>query len=209
MKCLGLIPARLGSERIPRKNMIDLGGKPLIEWTINTAVESSAFDALVVSTDSAEILEVAKHNGCGTILRPSSLAQSDTPMIDVLRHACELFPADVLVLLQPTSPFRSAEDIVLSKKLLADSGGDSVISVGTPPPDFCFERGHAHRLRPAQNIVIANGALYLITREHLSLGDWYSGLNYAYEMPPERSIDIDTQMDLTIARALVKNAKTG
>lgn len=208
MKCLGLIPARLGSERIPRKNVTELGGKPLIQWTINSAIESSMFDALVVSTDSQEIADIAKASGCGTILRPSSLAESDTPMLPVVTHAVQQFPADIVVLLQPTSPFRTAEDIILSKKLLVETGGDAVISVSTPQPDFCFERGHASRLRPAKNIAVANGALYLITREHLAVGDWYNGVTYAYEMPPARSLDIDTQMDLTIARALVKNAKT-
>ena len=205
MKCLGVIPARLGSQRLPRKNLIDLGGKPLIEWTINAAVESAAFDDLVVTTDSDEIASAVRHLPVRVVIRPAKLAENSTPMLPVVKHAAAKSTADIVVLLQPTSPFRSAEDIVLAIELLERTGGDSVISVGAPEKDFCFERGHALRLRMARNIVVANGALYLITKEHLKVGDWYNGLTYAYEMPPDRSIDIDTEMDLTIARAMVTN----
>lgn len=206
MKTLGLIPARLGSQRLPRKNLIDLGGKPLIQWTIEAAVQSMAFDEIVVTTDAMEIAEVAVKHGLKRLMRPSSLADNDVEMLPVVRHAAQFNQQmDLIVLLQPTSPFRTAEDIVLAKQLMLETGGDAVISVSAPQPDFCFERGHALRLRPAKNIVVANGALYLITKEHLKGGDWYNGVTYAYEMPPDRSIDIDTQMDLTIARAMVKN----
>ena len=208
---LGLIPARFGSERLPRKNLADLGGKPLIHWTIHAAIESQAFDDLAVSTDSVEIAGICVGTGARVIKRPEDLAQANTPMMPVVQHAFDKSNGgfDIVVLLQPTSPFRSAEDINVSIELLKRTGGDAVISVSTPQPDFCFERGHAQRLRPARNIVVANGALYLITKDHLKVGDWYNGLTYAYEMPPNRSIDIDTEMDLTIARAMVKNGPFG
>jgi CMP-N,N'-diacetyllegionaminic acid synthase len=205
MKVLGVIPARLGSQRLPRKNLIDLGGKPLIHWTIEAAVESAAFDDLVVSTDSDDIAQAVDHLPVRVVKRPTNLAENVTPMLPVVQHAAAKSTADVVVLLQPTSPFRTAEDIALALELLERTGGDAVISVGAPEPDFCFERGHALRLRPARNIVVANGALYLITKDHLKVGDWYNGLTYAYEMPADRSIDIDTEMDLTIARAMVAN----
>jgi CMP-N-acetylneuraminic acid synthetase len=207
MKVLALIPARIGSQRLPRKNLLDLGGKPLLRWTIDVAKESMVFVDIVVSTDAHEISTLAKANGVFPLIRPTSLADSVAPMLPVVRHAANNFPGDIIVLLQPTSPFRSVEDIHGSLELMKNSGGDAVISVGVPEPDYCFERGHAQRLREAKNIVVANGALYLITREHLMVGDWYNGITYAYEMPPERSLDIDTEMDITIARAMVKSGQ--
>lgn len=204
MNVLALIPARIGSQRTPRKNLMDLGGKPLLQWSIDRAIESMAFNDIVVSTDAHEIAELAKKGGATPLIRPSSLSDNSAPMLPVVRHAAGLYPkADIIVLLQPTSPFRTAEDINASLELMKSSGGDAVISVATPGPDYCFERRHAQRLREAKNIVVANGALYLITREHLMCGDWYNGVSYAYEMPSERSLDIDTEMDFTIARAMV------
>lgn len=207
MKVLGLIPARIGSQRLPRKNLLDLGGKPLIQWTIDIAKESMMFNDIVVSTDAHEISTLAKASGVTPLIRPASLADSIAPMLPVVRHVASNFPGDIIVLLQPTSPFRSVDDIRGSLELMTASGGDAVISVAAPEPDYCFERGHAQRLRAAKNIVMANGALYLITREHLMVGDWYNGVTYAFEMPPERSLDIDTEMDITIARAMVKSGQ--
>src|SRR5882672_8165556 len=193
MKVLGLIPARIGSERLPRKNLLVLGGKPLLQWTIDVAKESMIFTDIVVSTDAHEISSLAKASDVTPLIRQASLADSNAPMLPVVRHAANNFKADIIVLLQPTSPFRSVADIRGSLELMKSSGGDAVISVGVPEPDYCFERRHAQRLREAKNIVVANGALYLITREHLMVGDWYNGVTYAYEMPPERSLDIDTE----------------
>lgn len=204
MNILALIPARIGSQRVPRKNIADLGGKPLIQWSIDRAKESMIFNDIVVSTDSHEIAEIAKKSDVSPLIRPSSLGDSSAPMLPVVRHAAGAYPkADIIVLLQPTSPFRTVDDIQGALALMKGTGGDAVISVAVPEPDYCFVRGHAERLREAKNIVVANGALYFITRDHLMCGDWYDGVTYAFEMPVERSLDIDTDMDLTIARAMV------
>ncbi len=205
MTILGLIPARAGSQRLPRKNTADLGGVPLIEWTINAAINSELFDTIAVSTDDNEIAAIAEDTGCLVIDRPSELSSSETEMLPVVKHARVICPADVIILLQPTSPFRSAEDINLAYEQLRTFKADSVISVSPAPRALAFEVGHASRLREAKNIVVPNGALYLITKEHLDTGgDWYDGLVYSYLMPKERSLDIDTQFDLDVARMMVE-----
>ena len=204
MTILGLIPARAGSQRLPRKNLADLGGIPLIEWTINAAKMSKLFDNIAVTTDDSEIAYIARNRGCTVIERPAELARAETEMLPVVKHARVMCPADTIVLLQPTSPFRSAEDITLAYEMFRSFKADSVISVSPAPKALAFEVGFSNRLREAKNIVVPNGALYLITKEHLDTGgDWYNGVAYSYLMPKERSLDIDTQYDLDIARMMV------
>jgi len=205
MTVMGLIPARYGSQRIPRKNIADLGGIPLIQWTINAAKASGIFDVLAISTDDSEVAEIAKLNNCLLIERPKELARAETEMLPVVKHARKAVPlAEAIVLLQPTSPFRTAEDVKLSYQQLKTYKADSIVSVVSAPQALAFEVGHAQRLREAKNIVVPNGALYLITTEHLdSGGDWYDGYAYAYVMPKERSIDIDVHFDLEMARLML------
>ncbi len=205
---LGLIPARSGSERLPSKNTIDLGGKPLIAWTIQAAKESAKFDRLVCSTDDHGTAAVAKQYGCEVIERPKDLAQADSTSISVLLHARSQIYSDRICLLQPTSPFRQASDVVNCFHMLDYTGCDAVVSVTEAPQDLAFDFGLGNRLRPKQNTVVCNGAIYLITTEHLAnKGDWYNGVTYGYLMPKHRSLDIDTKADLEQARAyLVQEA---
>ena len=207
MRVLGIIPARGGSKRCPRKNIADLGGRPLIDWTIQAAVESDVFTALLVSTEDKEIAQVAESCGCSVWDRPPHLARDDTPSLDVvmdvvMAHGVGHF--DVIHLLQPTSPFRAASDIGDAHDMLTRSGGDAVVSVIDLPQDNVFEVGHAWRMRPRPSLVVPNGAIYAITGDALSRGeDWYSGVTYAYKMPRERSLDIDTPLDLEVARLMM------
>lgn len=199
---LGLIPARSGSERLPGKNTIDLGGQPLIAWTIKVAKESALFDRLVVSTDDHGVAAVARSYHCEVIDRPKEIAQADSDSISVVRHACAGMAVGEICLLQPTSPFRSMADIDNSLKLLNTTEGDAVVSVTHAPNDLVFDLGLGNRLRPKQNVMVCNGAIYWITAKHLrDGGDWYNGVTYAYYMPKERSLDIDTKADLERARA--------
>ena len=114
MKTLALIPARGGSKGIPRKNLLPIAGKPLIAWTITAALRSNLLDAVVVSTDDAEIAEVAQRFGAQVpCMRPLDLAQDHTPGIDPVFHALAKLPDfDAVLLLQPTSPVRHAQAIV-------------------------------------------------------------------------------------------------
>ncbi len=110
---LGLIPARGGSKGIPRKNIQPIAGKPLIAWTIEAA-RTAGLANVVVSTEDAEIAEVAREWGAEVpFMRPSELAADDTPGIEPVLHAIELLPDyEGVLLLQPTSPLRSSEDIL-------------------------------------------------------------------------------------------------
>lgn len=107
MKIIGLIPARGGSKGIPNKNVKDIYGKPLIMWTIERALESKMLDKVIVSTDSKEIARIAITNGVEVDMRPAELATDSASTQDVMKYILNKEPADILVLLQPTSPCRS------------------------------------------------------------------------------------------------------
>lgn len=209
MKVLGVVPARGGSKRAPGKNIADLGGRPLLCWTLETARQSNLFDCVVVTSDDDDILNTAKAYWPWVTLHKRSplLARDDTPMLPVVQDVYHNYPAEVVVTLQPTSPFRTSEDLLNAYEMLRDSGGDSVFSVTEAPDDLVFQVQHANRLRQLPNIVVPNGALFLITGEALDQGlDWFDGVAYGYRMPKDRSIDIDTALDLEIARMIVEKS---
>lgn len=207
---LGLIPARGGSERLPGKNTIDLGGKPLIAWTIEVAKASGMFDRLICSTDDHGTAAVAERYGCEVLERPRELAQADSSSLDVVLHANSKVRSDQICLLQPTSPFRSVDDILASCELMALRNADAVVSVTEAQENafLAFDLGLANRLRAKPGVFVCNGAIYLITGEHLlNRGNWYNGITYGHVMPKDRSLDIDTKADLERARScLVKEA---
>lgn len=140
---LGIITARGGSKGVPRKNIKDLGGKPLIAWTIEAAKESGVFSRIILSTDDEEIAEVGKkYDAEIPFMRPSELAQDTTPTLPVLIHAVnwlkenDNFYPDYTVILQPTVPFRQGWHLHEAVKLLESSGAGSVVSVCEVPGDF-------------------------------------------------------------------------
>lgn len=149
MKILGLIPARGGSKGVPNKNIKSLGGKPLIHYTIEAALPCSDISQLVVSTDSAAIAEVSRTAGAAVpFMRPDELATDSSPSIDTVIHAVEWFQEkgehfDAVCLLQPTSPFRTAEDIQKAVVVFKEQAADSLISVREVPhqynPHWVFE----------------------------------------------------------------------
>jgi len=138
LNVLAIIPARGGSKRLPGKNIKPLLGKPLINWTIEQALQCHYFDKVIVSTDCKKIAEVAKEKGASVpFIRPDSLSQDRTPSIDVVEHALDFFSLkqeyfDVLVLLEPTSPLRTAKDLNNAMTLFIDHYDtyDALISVG-------------------------------------------------------------------------------
>src|SRR5688572_26839924 len=142
MGLFGLIPARGGSKGIPGKNIATCGGRPLIGWTCEAATHSTRLETTILSTDSDEIARVAREWGIeAPFMRPSELAQDDTPSIDVMQHALGWLDesgADVtgLVLLQPTSPLRTSAHIDAAVKVFTESGADSVVSVVKVPHNF-------------------------------------------------------------------------
>lgn len=219
MKVLGLIPARGGSKSIVNKNLVDLGGSPLIKWTIDAASKSS-LSRVVVSTENQEIAQVCRRLGAEVpFVRPDSLANDDAQSIDVVLHALDALDEqfDAVMLLQPTSPFRTHEDINMA--LTMNHDGSSVISVvpvdGTHPARMKFiENGllvdppfvEEVENMPRQNLrpmYIRNGAIYLTTVSDLKSRTFKGNKSRALVMSKERSLNIDSQFDLLVARAMI------
>ena len=154
---LGLVPARGGSKGVPRKNIRLLAGRPLLEYTARAAIESEVLDRVVLSTDSEEIAGIGRRVGLDVpFMRPAALAEDDTPMIAVVRHAIDALDergwrADIVVLLQPTSPLRRPEHVRAAVRLLRDTNADAVVTVVEMPrhlsPDYVM-RIEDGRLKP-------------------------------------------------------------
>jgi N-acylneuraminate cytidylyltransferase/CMP-N,N'-diacetyllegionaminic acid synthase len=221
LKILALIPARGGSKGIPRKNIKPLAGKPLIGWTIEAALQSGSIASVVVSTEDEEIAEVARRHGAQVpFLRPAELAQDNTPSIDPVLHAIDQFKQhDFLLLLQPTSPLRTVEDIDACIRLAADNGAQSVVSVSEPGthPYWMYRLGPDQRLTPLLEVepvsrrqdlppvYAPNGAIYLVHIESLRRHRRFvTTESMAYIMPPERSVDLDNMLDWKLAELLFK-----
>lgn len=224
---VGVITARGGSKVIPGKNIRPMAGKPMIAWTIEAALRSKGLDRVIVSTDDAAIAHVSRQCGAEVpFLRPAELAGDTSSHISVIEHAlgwlagCDGRPPEYLLLLQPTSPLRTAEDIEAIIAVAANRGARAVISVCEPShhpfglkkitpegtlADF-MPSGLAYARRQDFPPVFAvNGALYLcqssvILQEHtLEPPD-----ALPYIMPVERSLDVDTLWDFELAEMILE-----
>jgi CMP-N,N'-diacetyllegionaminic acid synthase len=139
---LAIVPARGGSKAIPSKNIKPLGGKPLIQWAAEAARESGLFDKIVLSTDSPEIAKVGRSVGLEVpFLRPADIATDASPMLPVIRHALahyekEGYVPDVVILLQPTSPFRKPQTLREASRRIVGEGFDSVVGVRRVPDEY-------------------------------------------------------------------------
>jgi CMP-N-acetylneuraminic acid synthetase len=147
LKGCAIIPARGGSKDIPKKNIKPLRGKPLITYTIDYAKKSRCINKVVVSTEDEEIAEISRKYGAEVMERPENLAKGESPTIDVIFHVLKIlkmknYNPDIVVLLQPTSPLRSAKDIDNAIKLFLDSDCESVVSVYAVkhPPYWSFKK---------------------------------------------------------------------
>ena len=129
-KFLAIIPARGGSKRLPRKNVLDLCGKPLIAYTIEAALKSKYIDKVIVSSDDEEILNISSNFGADIIKRPIDLANDTATTFDTIKHTIDNFEkCDYIVLLQPTSPLRNEKHIDEAIELLKEKNADAVVSV--------------------------------------------------------------------------------
>jgi CMP-N,N'-diacetyllegionaminic acid synthase len=219
---LGLVPARGGSKGAPGKNIRSIGGKPMIAWTIEAARASHHIDRLVLSSDDQAIIDIAVECGCeAPFVRPAELASDHADSMSVIRHAMEMLPQqfDYVVLLQPTSPLRRAEDIDGAIERCVDHGAPACVSVCEPDksPYWMLRldgKGAVHPLFPADQIphrrqdspsVFAlNGAVYVARSEHLRLGGTFLVPGaVGYPMPKERSFDVDTELDIAIVSFLL------
>jgi CMP-N,N'-diacetyllegionaminic acid synthase len=219
---LAVITARGGSKGLPRKNVLDAAGKPMVAWSIEAAHGSRFIDRAILSSEDPEIMEIATKAGCEVpFTRPPELALDDSSIYDVLFHAIDSLDQryDFCVLLQATSPLRVSIDIDACIELCLDSGAPACVSVSQSPkhPSLYFDlvangRLCAHAGRPdnterRQNLPAAyalNGAVYVARpswlREQRSfIGEQTRG----HVMPLERSLDVDSALDLTLVRALL------
>jgi N-acylneuraminate cytidylyltransferase/CMP-N,N'-diacetyllegionaminic acid synthase len=222
--------AREGSKGIPRKNLKPLLGKPLIHYTIKAVQESGIFDRFILSTDSQEIGDVAENYGVEVpFLRPKELAQDDSCALDAIEHALKWVEAndkryDYVQYIFPTAPLRTAEDILNGIEILFGKNADMVISVcqtshpawwaNILPSDYSlkgfvkpeFRRKNKQELPMTYRI---NGAIYVAKWDvFYEKKDWLEQETYAYIMPPERSIDIDSALDFKLAELLLEGRLT-
>jgi CMP-N,N'-diacetyllegionaminic acid synthase len=218
---LAIIPARGGSKRLPRKNILDLAGKPLISWSINAGLKSQYIDRVVVTSDSAEILEISEKIGADVLQRPRDLASDVSTTFDAIKHSIDnLNRYDYIVLLQPTSPLRNENHIDEAIELLGEKNADAVISVcktGHSPllsntlPDNGSMEGFVHenlknkRSQDLEEFFIINGAIY-ICETNLLLKEKSFLLRsniFSYRMKREDSVDIDDRVDFVVAESFL------
>jgi len=222
-KVLAIIPARGGSKRLPHKNILDLNGKPLIAWTIETAKKSKFIDKLIVSTDDDKIAEISKKYGAEVpFIRPENLSSDTTTSVDVILHTINFYNEkkiqfDYVLLLQPTSPLRTNEDINNAFNLLNDKT-KAVVSVcetehsplwsNTLPADLSMKDFIKPEIRNMRSQDLPkyyrlNGAVYLADIEYFI---YYKGFlgdeTKALIMLQEKSIDIDSEVDFVLAGLL-------
>ena len=221
-KILGVITARGGSKGIPGKNIKELCGKPLIAYTVLAAKQSQYLTRTIVSTDYENIAEVAKkYGGDVPFLRPTDLSGDKSTSISVVQHAISWLKEkngenyDYLMILQPTSPLRTAQDIDECIKLIVDTDADSVMGM-YELTDFSLKKlkriedgiilplledeGKTSSMRQdSEKIYKRNCAIYLTKIEHVMKGDLFGAISRAYVMPEERSIDINKPIDFELA----------
>lgn len=226
--CVALITARGGSKGLPGKNIRLIGGKPLIVWTIEAALRSRSLERVIVSTDSEEIAVVARNAGAEVpFLRPAELARDDSPHILSSHHVLQWLAAhdqarpDYLMLLQPTSPFRTTSDIDAALALADEKSAIAVVSVSEAhlhplktyrlsaegtlvpfiPNDITYRRRQA--LPP---VYCENGAIYLNRSDSLLTDRTYIPAGaIPYVMPAERALDIDSAWDALVADAILRD----
>ncbi len=226
MKNLAIIPARSGSKGVPDKNIRELNDKPLLAYSIESAINSEIFSEVMVSTDSEKYADIAKKYGASVPFLRSDENSNDTAdswsvVKEVVREYEKVGEKyDTICLLQPTSPFRNASDIVESYKLYEEKASVAVISVcemehtplwsNTLPEDNSLngfiKRKSGGRRQDSDKYYRLNGAIYIVSTAELFRDTYfYREGSYAYVMPNERSIDIDTEMDFMYADFLMKN----
>lgn len=226
-RILGIIPARGGSKRIPRKNLYPLAGKPLIAYAIETASSARLLTRTIVSTDDPEIRRTAEALGGDVpFLRPPEISGDESPSVDFVMHVLgEICSAgankfDYVCVVEPTAPLRTSQDIDAALSLLIAEGTDSLISL--TPVDYSSpvrlrvvrqSRVHpwvpglwqeGHRQPDLEQVYRPGGGLFacrtdVILRERSLIGHSQCG----YVLPPERGVDIDTLLDLEFAEFLM------
>lgn len=222
---LAIIPARGGSKRLPRKNVLDLCGKPLIAWSIEAGLKSKYVDKVIATSDDDEILNISKKFGADIIKRPIELANDTATTFDAIKHTIENFEKyDYIVLLQPTSPIRNEKHIDEAIESLEAKKADAVVSVcemdhsplwsNTLPKDnsmsnFLRDEVLNKRSQDLEKYYRLNGAIYICKTDKLleNKGFFLKDTIFAYIMDRESSVDIDEKLDFVIAELLLNKYK--
>lgn len=220
-----LIPARGGSKRLPRKNVKSLAGKPLIAWSIETALASSYVDRVIVSTDNEEIKQISEQYGAEIpFLRPENLSNDTASSFDVVKHAIDFLdikkPNQLIVLLQPTSPLRLSTEINEALEFFIKKNAKGVVSISETEhsplwtntlPENCnmsnFIRPEVQGKR-SQDLPIfyrLNGSIYIYeTLSLLEKGKVFFDENvFGFKTSTDTAVDIDTELDFMIAETIM------
>jgi len=222
---LAIIPARGGSKRLPQKNILPLHGKPLIAWTIEAGLNSQYIDRVVVSTDCEDIAKVARDFGADVpFIRPSAIATDAASTDSVILHFLSTLSVDtnpdIVVILQPTSPLRTEQDIDQALRLLIDKQCEGVVSVcecehspfwsNTLPADknmgaFINKDIKGKRSQDLPSCYRLNGAVYAFTSDSIidKQGISYTEYVFSFIMPGSRSVDIDHELDFRLAEVIL------
>ncbi len=226
---IAIIPARSGSKGVKDKNIRELLGKPLLAYSIEAAEKSGCFDNIFVSTDDERYALIAEKYGADASFLRSEETSSDTAdswsvvreVIDRLKIQGKRY--DNIMLLQPTSPLRTEQDIISSFDLMTLKNANAILSIteaehsplwcNTIEEDLCMDhfRNEKYAKYPRQMLpkyYRMNGAIYLLKTEELYKQKMFADKCYAYIMPEERSIDIDTEMDFKIAELYLKEKES-
>ena len=226
LRTLGLVPARGGSKRVERKNLSRLGGRTLVRRALETSLAAGCFDTLVLSSDDPEVLAEAQGLDVLALRRRPELATDTARSFDVVRDALSTAerdhgrgPFDAVAVVQATSPFTAPEDLAGTVALLDSSGAGSAVSVvrlesGLHP--LKLKRLEGDRLLPwleddamtpsheLPELWLRNGSIYVSRREMIDAGVFIADDVRGYPMPPERSYDVDTPLDLAFAEFMVE-----
>lgn len=220
---LAIIPARGGSKRLPRKNLLDLNGKPLVAWSIEAGLNSKYIDKVVVTSDDADILTIAEDYGVLSINRPIELSSDTATTFDAVEHAIENIKYyDYIVLLQPTSPLRTEWHIDKAIEFLINKEADAIVSVcemdhsplwsntlddTLSMAEFLTKSIKNKRSQDLDSYYRINGAIYICDTKKLlkEKGFFIENGIYAFKMDRETSIDIDNEIDFQLADLILKN----
>ncbi|MGI9255612.1 MAG: cytidylyltransferase domain-containing protein [Salinispira sp.] len=225
MNILSIIPARSGSNGLPKKNTIDLAGAPLIAWSIEASKQSTFITRSIVSSDNEEILAIASQYGADVLLRPVALSSDNTPTEPVITHVLDNIEQvdqySYIVLLQPTSPLRNGKDIDNAMQYLLTQKATALISVKEVDNKILkaftadnrgYLKGISNNNYPFMsrhdlpNVYMPNGAIYVIhVHEFLATKKLFTNRTIPYVMSEQKSIDIDNANDLRLARQIIKN----
>lgn len=216
-KVLGLVPARGGSKGLPGKNLRKVAGRSLVARAVDAGLAAPSVDMVVVSSDDPEILSEGRRAGAVTSPRPPELARDETPTIDVVLRELALRPSvATAVLLQPTSPLRGADDVQACLDAYDVDHPVVTVSPVSHPPSWSFHRrpdgalvpvlgwaAIAGRRQDAPETYTLNGSVYVGSRRYLLEHRSFIGpATRSVLMPPERSVDIDSELDLSLARLI-------